>query len=75
MEYQLNAAVTTPMPGYPLSIGGQKSCYSTPVQLFEEHSGTLVATLYPTIITSQNNSLVITAIPTTTATANNCKAS
>ncbi len=44
-------------------MGGQKLCYTTPVQIMNE-DGVVVDTYHPTVVVSANNLRVITSYPT-----------
>lgn len=73
MEYALAQSVTAPSDGYPIDIGGDKYCYTTPIEIFDR-DGNPLATINPTIIVSANNKKIITAVPTTDKVSSNCNA-
>lgn len=66
MVYAVNGSVSAPSPNYPVNIGNNKWCYTTPIQI-KNTQGVVTKTLHPTVIVSVNNKKVITAFPTTTA--------
>lgn len=59
-------SIAAPNPAYdlPQRLRDQKVCFSTPVQIRDNH-GRVVDSLNPTVIVSENNKLVITSFPTT----------
>ena len=65
MVYAVKSALNAPMSGFPRRSpsDGSKMCYSAPVQIRDKR-GVVKRTIYPSVLVSRNNKIVITAFPT-----------